>query len=135
MNVKRSRLPWLKSLNIIHWILTLMPAMMLLALSLTTWRASIVLGHTPIPSIDDPKNIKDNLAIGLYIVTALLWLAQGLLPYIWFPFTAVMLSLHHRNGRSLKAIVLYGLIHTVLFISMFWVIGLDLAGQLYWFMD
>ncbi len=135
MNILRSRLLSLKSLNILHWILTLVPALMLLSLSLLTWRASIVLGHAPIPIINDPKNIEDTFFVGLYITTVLLWFSQVILRYVWFPFTAMMIWLHYRNGYSHKTIVLYGLIHTVIFISMSWLITLDLAGQVNWLLD
>ncbi|MBE9139065.1 hypothetical protein IQ254_18010 [Nodosilinea sp. LEGE 07088] len=87
--------------TIAYWMLTLLPTIFLLLLLMVVWRASSLLGHLPIPTVDDPKFIEDSWFVGLYFPTILLFaFVRPLLPYIWVPFTSLMLWLSYRFGGS-----------------------------------
>lgn len=63
-----------KATVVTHWVLTLFPMFMLILLWLTVGQASVLLGHLPIPMVNDPKTI-DNPFFGILYFTTLVLFA------------------------------------------------------------
>ncbi|MBE7384030.1 MAG: hypothetical protein F6J95_021755 [Leptolyngbya sp. SIO1E4] len=116
-------------------MLTLIPTLTLLLLGLTTWRGHSLLGHLPIPSLDDPKFIEESLFQGLYRLTLCLYLAKLLLRHVWFPFTVTMLWVSYRYSRRLLQTVFYGFIHIAVYALPWLIIAQDPAQRITWLLD
>lgn len=108
----------------------------LLACLYATWAAArLALGHWPRASLDDPKDV-GGLTPAFYLATGLLMIAM--LPALGATFMAVVaaaVSEVARRPRSWRRVAWAVAVPAAGWAAGVWLLRLDPAGVLYWFMD
>lgn len=90
---------------VIHWLITLTPVLLFVALRSVAWRAQVLIGHWPQVMADDPKWIgeSDMPYQRLYDLTHLAFGLAGWSPMVWIAFFVTLYGSYTRTQR--KAIV------------------------------
>jgi hypothetical protein len=112
----------------LHWSFALAPLLTSACLYLLSWRAALLLGHWPQPSLDDPKFIAPNDALMdlLYgaVLPLLLW---SMVALITFPLLTFFLRKRYTRLKIVSFVVL--------FVGAWLFLYLDPGARLAWFGD
>ncbi len=115
-------------LSVIHWIVTLSPLLLFVALWSMAWRAQVLIGHWPQVMADDPKWIGENdgLYQRLYDLTDLAFGITGWSMMIW---AALYLGFHQRYTPGQRRAIAW--IYIGAWILALWGTGCGIA----WYLD
>jgi hypothetical protein len=126
-------LPKLKSwqvffLGILHHVFALAPLLMVLSLYLASWRAEAIIGHWPVPSVDDPKYIAEGDWLYKNLRLSVIWLFGGVCSAVcMLPLFTIALWRAYPRWYSIMLIAVY--------LIGIYVLRIDAGARLTWYMD
>jgi hypothetical protein len=115
-------------LRVLHHLFALAPFLTVLLLYLASWRAESIIGHWPVPSVDDPKYIAQSDWLYINLRLAVMWMLGGacsaacLLPL----FTIAMWRVYPRW---------YSIVLIAVYLVGFYILRIDAGARLTWYMD